>query len=420
MTDKISRRSFNKSIATGAAATGISILNAHGKGGIKDFKVALIGCGGRGTSAAGNCQQAAKKHGIGLKWVACADWVDDKAKSFGKGRGIPANKCFAGPLGYKKVMETDADIVLMATPPNFRPVHLEAAIDAGKNVFMEKPVAVDPPGARRIMAAGAKAKKKGLAIVAGTQRRHEAGYRKAAHLIENGAIGDILNGQVYWLGRVPWVKPRQKGQSDADYLVNNWVNWAMMSGDHICEQHVHNIDIANWFIGRNPVMALGFGGRSRRKTGDQYDFFSVDFDYGDGCHVHSMCRQNKGCYSRVGEEFNGTAGSFQGKVKSKAELDIKVPSFMDGNPLMVEHYDLMKSIIDGNPLNEAENVASATMAAIMGRISAYTGQIVRWTDVMTNKDSKFYSRKLTPTAEDFETGNVEAPKDNVIPIPPMV
>jgi len=419
MIDKISRRSFNKSLAAGAAATGFSILNAHGKAGMKEFKAALIGCGGRGTGSARDCQQAAKALGIELKWVACADWYDEKAKQFGKDRGIPEDKCFVGPLGYRKVMEADADIVLLATPPNFRPVHLEAAIDAGKNVFMEKPVAVDPPGARRIMAAGEKAKKKGLAIVAGTQRRHNARYRRAAHLIENGAIGDVLNGQVYWLGSVPFVRPRRPGQSDADYLVSNWVNWAMMSGDHICEQHVHNIDIANWFIGRNPVMALGFGGRSRRETGDQYDFFSIDLDYGEGCHVHSMCRQNKGCYSRVGEEFNGTEGSFHGKVKSKAKLDIKVPSFMDGNPYMVEHYDLMKSIIEGNPLNEAETVASATMAAIMGRISAYTGQVVRWTDVMANKDSKFYNRKLTPTAEDFETDNVVAPEDNVIPVPPM-
>jgi myo-inositol 2-dehydrogenase / D-chiro-inositol 1-dehydrogenase len=419
MQEKISRRNFNKSLAAGVAVGSFSILNAHGNGGVKEFKLALVGCGGRGSGAAGDCENAAKALGLPVKWVACCDWFDAKAKSFGQGRGIAEDKCFAGANGYKQVMESDADIVLLATPPNFRPPHLEAAVAAGKHVFMEKPVAVDPVGARRIIAAGETAKHKGLAIVAGTQRRHDARYKLAAHQIKNGALGDILNGQVYWLGSVPFVRPRQPGQSDADYLINNWVNWAMMSGDHIVEQHVHNIDIANWFIGRNPVMVLGFGGRSQRKTGDQYDFFSLDLDYGDGCHVHSMCRQNQGCYSRVGEVFTGTKGDFSGKVDSKAGLDIQVPAFMEGNPYMLEHYALLKGIIDGAPLNEAEAVADATMVAIMGRISAYTGQVVRWSDVMKNENSKYYKLKLTPSAEDFETGNVVAPEDDVIPLPPI-
>lgn len=419
MQRQMSRRNFSKSIAAGAAVGGFSILNARGQGGVKEFKAALIGCGGRGNGAARDCQAAAQKLGIGLKWVACADWFEQKSMGFGKDRGIPESHCFSGPNGYKQIMETDADIVLMATPPNFRPLHLEAAVKAGKHCFIEKPVAVDPPGVRHVMEIGELAKQKGLAIVAGTQRRHQARYREAAHLIENGAIGDILNGQVYWLGRVPWIKPRKPGQSDADYLVSNWVNWSMMSGDHICEQHVHNIDVANWFLGRNPVMALGFGGRSQRSTGDQYDFFSVDLDYGDGCHVHSMCRQNKGCYSRVGEVFEGCSGSYNGKISADKDMDIKMPSFMEGNPYMLEHYDMMQSIIAGNPLNEAEAVANANMAAVMGRISAYSGQIVRWVDVMSNQKSKFYNAVLTPTAKDFETGDVVAPKDDIVPVPPM-
>lgn len=419
MADKMSRRSFmNKTAVAGAVAGSFSIINARGQGGVKEFKVALVGCGGRGNGAANNCVEAAKELGINLKFVATGDWFESKAGQAGERFGVPEDKCFSGADAFRKVMETDAEIVILATPPAFRPVHFEVAVNAGKNVFMEKPVAVDPPGIRRLLAAGIKAKEKGLAVVAGTQRRHQDSYRISAHQIHNGAIGEILNGQVYWLGNVPWTRARQAGQSDADYLVNNWLNWSMMSGDHIVEQHVHNIDVANWFIGRNPIMANGFGGRTRRTTGDQFDFFSIDFDYGEGCHVHSMCRQNKGCYSRVGEAFTGTKGTWGGKVNSNAGLTIDTPQFKGGNPYMVEHYDLLESIIKNQPLNETENVGHSTMAAIMGRISAYTGQIVRWSDVMSTESSKYYNLKLAPTAEDFETGDVIAPPDDVFAMPP--
>lgn len=416
--NSLTRRGFlGQATALGTALGSFSVL-ANRQGAGREFKAALVGCGGRGNGAARNLIAAAAQLGVTIKWVAASDWFASKAQNFGKKQGIPLKNCFGGADGYRKVMASDADIVLQATPPNFRPLHLEAAVAAGKHSFVEKPVAVDPPGVRRILAAGEQAKQKGLAIVAGTQRRHDARYRAAAHRIRNGAIGDILNGQVYWLGRVPWVKPRQTGQSDADYLVSNWLNWSMMSGDHICEQHVHNLDVANWFIGRPPVMANGFGGRSRRESGDQYDFFSIDFDYGEGCHVHSMCRQIKGCYSRVGEVFAGTQGSYSGKIKSHADHEIEVPEFRGGNPYELEHYHMLESIIAENPHNEAEAVAHSTMAAVMGRISAYTGQIVRWHDVMANEKSKFYDFALTPTAEDFEAGTVVAPKDNVIAIPP--
>jgi myo-inositol 2-dehydrogenase / D-chiro-inositol 1-dehydrogenase len=419
MTGPISRRSFmGKTAAAGALVSSVSILNSRGQKGIKEFKLALIGCGGRGRRASQNCIEAAGLLGVGARLVAVADWFEAPSRGCGASMGVPEDKCFWGADAYRKIMETDADIVLMATPPAFRPLHLEAAVEAGKHAFIEKPVAVDPPGVRRIIAAGERAKVKGLTIVAGTQRRHQSNYRQAAHLIHNGAIGDVLGGQIYWLGGVPWVKRREPGQSDADYLVRNWLNWSMMSGDHICEQHVHNIDVANWFIGRTPLMATGMGGRTRRETGDQYDFFSVDFDYGKGCHVHSMCRQNRGCYSRVGEAFTGTQGTYDGRVRSNAGKDIKVPEFTSGSGMVVEHYDLMKSIIDEQGLNDAERVAHATMGSVMGRISAYTGQVVRWSDVMTNENSAFYNRALSPAPEDFETGGVTAPPDDVFAVPP--
>jgi len=417
--EPITRKNFiGNAAAVGATLSSFSVLTSRGEASGRVFKAALVGCGGRGNGAAKNLTAAAKQLGVSIQWVAAADWFDEKAKRCGKKFEIPEARCYGGADGYRKVMESDAEIVVQATTPNFRPLHLEAAVAAGKHSFVEKPVAVDPPGARRIIAVGEQAKQKALAIVAGTQRRHEARYRAAAHQIHNGAIGDILNGQVYWLGRVPWIRPRKPGQNDPDYLIQNWLNWSMMSGDHICEQHVHNLDVANWFIGRNPVMANGFGGRSKRTTGDQYDFFSIDFDYGEGCHVQSMCRQIAGCYSRVGEVFAGTEGTYSGKIKSRAGLDIKVPTFREGNPYVNEHYHMLESIIAEKPLNEAETVANATMAAIMGRISAYTGQIVRWSDVMDNEKSRFYNYAVGPTAEDFETGNVVAPEDDVISLPP--
>lgn len=417
----LSRRNFVKTTtAAGAVAVGFSLLDAGAKGLGKDIKLALVGCGGRGNGALKQCLQAAKMNQVEGKVVATCDWFKNKAVEAGSSYGVPENMCFDGADGYKKVMETDADLVLMATPPNFRPIHFEAAIRAGKHCFVEKPIAVDPPGVRRFLAAGEQATTKRLAVVAGTQRRYESGYRKNKHLIEKGAIGKILNGQVYWCARVPWIRERTQGQSDQDYLLNNWLNWCMMSGDHIVEQHVHQLDVTNWFLGRPPVTAHAFGGRARRTTGDTYDFFSVDYDYGDDCHVHSMCRQIEGCYTRVGESYTGTKGRVSGGGKiSPADLsvDLSTPEFMEGSGQVLEHYELIKSIKDAKPLNAAQDVAYATMTAIMGRMSAYTGQVVRWTDVMSNSDSKFYNLTLNPTAEDFETGNVKAPRDDVIPIP---
>ena len=203
-------------------------------------------------------------------------------------------------------------------------------------------------------------------------------------------------------------------------MVRNWLNFNEMSGDHIVEQHVHNLDVANWFIGHPPNLAIGFGGRARRITGNQFDFFSIDFDYGDGCHIHSMCRQVNGCYTRISEFFSGTEGQTwgNGRLKSTNDKKIEILDFAEhGGPYVQEHIDLMQSIIDGKPLNEARRVAESTLTAIMGRISAYTGQLVRWSDLTENAKSPFYNRALSPSAEDFESGNVKAPEDDVVPIP---
>jgi myo-inositol 2-dehydrogenase/D-chiro-inositol 1-dehydrogenase len=413
----LSRRDFMKTTAAGTAAilAGKSVIFAGSAK--RKLKIALIGCGGRGNGALGNCLEAATHiNGLELEVVATADWFKQKAESTGGRYQLDKSKCFGGADAYKKLLETDVDVVLIATSPNFRPVHFEAAIKAGKHVFMEKPVAVDPPGARKIIEAGELAKKKGLGVVAGTQRRHQANYQRIQYAVERGAIGKIVGGCVWWCGGALWYKTKDPNESDADYMVRNWVSFTEMSGDHIVEQHVHNLDVANWYIGHPPDNALGFGGRARRKTGNQFDFHSVDFDYGDGVRIHSMCRQINGTDGAVREFFAGTEGQTWGDGGLKGK-QIKPPDFPDRNAYVQEHVDLLESILKSEPLNEARNVAESTLTAIMGRISTYTGKLVRWKDLTENTGSPWYNLTLTPTAMDFETGEVVAPPDDVVPIP---
>jgi predicted dehydrogenase len=407
-------------VGLAAALGGPAAFTADGFAGAakKKMKVGLLGCGGRGNGALENCMEAVKYiDGLELQVVATADWFKQKAEKAGEKYQVPASQCFGGADGYKKLLETDADLVLTAAPPNFRPVHFEAAVKAGKHVFMEKPVAVDPPGARRIIEAGELAKKKGLGVVAGTQRRHQANYLRTQYAIERGAIGKIRGGCIWWCGGALWFRTQEPGESDADYMVRNWVSFTEMSGDHIVEQHVHNIDVANWYIGHPPIRALGFGGRARRKTGNQFDFHSVQFDYADDLHIHSMCRQINGTYSRVSEHFIGSEGSTWGDGKMESAKTIDVPEFPDRNAYVQEHVNLLNSILKGEPLNEARNVAESTLTAIMGRIATYTGQMVQWSDLTENKNSQWYNLTLKPTAEDFEKGEVVAPEDDVAPIP---
>ena len=417
-TSAISRRDFIKTSASGAAAVlaGKSVIFAAPAK--RKLRIALIGCGGRGNGALKNCMEAAQHIGVELEVVATADWFKDKAEEAGKNYNVPQSRCFGGANGYKKLLDTDIDLMLTAAPPGFRPVHFEAAINAGKHVFMEKPVAVDPPGARRVIEAGELAKKKGLAVVAGTQRRHQRDYLRNAYAIKHGAIGDIRGGCVWWCGNIPWVKKRQSGDTDADYMARNWLNFVEMSGDHIVEQHLHNLDVANWFIGHPPIKAVGFGGRAHRVSGNQFDFFSIQLDYADDLHIHSMCRQIAGCYNLVSEHFVGSEGSAWGGGKMQTKKNIDIPDFPEhGGPQVQEHVDLLNSILEDKPLNEARNVAESTLTAIMGRISAYTGQIVRWSDLIEKADSQWYNLTLKPTAEDFEKGEVVAPPDDVVPVP---
>jgi len=412
------RRDFmKKAVATTVAAGGISTLVtapalAQEK---KSFKIGLIGCGGRGSGALDNCLQAGKVLGVEMQVVGLCDAFEDRVRGLANQYKVPKKNLFIGFNEYKKLLETDVEVVLLATPPNFRPVHLMAAIKAGKHVFMEKPVAVDPPGVRMVIEAGELAKQKNLSIVAGTQRRHSRGYRETAKAIQEGAVGRILGGAVYWCGGALWRREKDPSWSDAEYMVRNWVSFTEMSGDHIVEQHVHNLDIMNWYMGGPPQSALGFGMRARRKTGNQYDFFSLDLEYPQGVHIHSMCRQINGTDGGVYEHLLGE----KGKVPFIGSKDKAV--FLEGCPesggdYVQEHIDLLYGIQKGKLENEARNVATSTGIAIMGRIACYTGKKVEWSQLM-EQGGKYYDLTLKPSAEDFERGEVKAPADDVIQLP---
>ncbi len=417
---KISRRNFVQ--ATGAAAaTPFFVPRSFGLSAPKKLKVALIGCGGRGNGALENHMEAVKvindqlSLGLEVQVVATADFFKRSAENAGKKYGVPANQCFDGPTAYQKAIAAGPDIILTAAPPVFRPVHFETAIKAGKHVFFEKPVAVDPPGVRRVIAAGEEAKKKGLSVVAGTQRRHSRGYNERWAAIKQGLHGRIMGGRVAWsmgkiFGNSP-IKPKNPGDLAGG---GRWQLWVEMSGDHICEQHVHNIDVANWFLDSHPVSAGGFGWRARRIAGNMYDFFSVDFEYPHNVHIHSMCRQVGGCWNWVGEDFTYEKGG--GKPESVPYDGLP----RKGNDYVDEHIHLLLSILGEKikePINEARNVAWATGAAILGREAAYSGDRISWADMYEKQGSKWYNLRLRPQPEDFETGNLVYPKDGDIRIP---
>jgi len=414
----MNRRTFlGNSTLLSAGLVATPVFAASTAGASKKVKVGLIGCGGRGNGAIKDFKAACAILGLEAELVAVGDAFKDKADGTGKQHGLAPERCFGGYDNYQKVIASGCDYVLMTAPPAFRPLHFAAAVEAGKHCFIEKPVAVDPVGARSIIATGEKAKAKGLAVVTGTQRRHQAGYLKNKALIDAGAIGEIKGGVVQWNGTVPWIKRRNEGESNADYLARNWLNFNEMSGDHIVEQHVHNLDVAVWFLGRLPVTALGFGGRARRETGNMFDFFSVDYDFGDDVHIHSQCRQLSGAYGRVGEMFTGTEGVCLGGGKLTGK-NVSVPEIKldSDNGMIQEHVDMIRGVMTGKPLNHAKRIAEVTAVAIMGRISAYTGQMVRWADLMENESSPFYNMACSPAAIDFEKGPVELPEE-VPPVP---
>ncbi len=434
MSKDLNRRQF---IGIGAAAaTGTLVLGCSGKRS-RELKLpplldeapdgpmltaGLIGCGGRGTGAAIDFLNAGPNLNVTALGDVFRDRLDGCAQRLKEEKGIeiPETNKFIGFDSFQKVLDSGVDIVILATPPHFRPEHFAAAIEAKKHVFMEKPIAVDPVGIRSVMSAAKRADALGLSVVTGTQRRHSRRYVETYTHIANGAIGEIVSGNCYWNQSQLWYRTWKSGWSEMEYMIRDWVNWQWLSGDHIVEQHVHNIDVINWFAESYPIKAVGFGARQRRVTGDQYDFFSVDFVCENGMHLHSMCRQINGCAQNVSEWIVGSKGTsncvdkifdLKGKViwqyeypKNEGGEEIKGDKI---SPYVQEHIDLVTAIRTNKSINEAENTAISNMVAIMGRISAYTGKETTWEEMMSS------DLRLGP--KEYAFGAVDVSKS--IPVP---
>ena len=358
----------------------------------KELKVGLVGCGGRGTGAIQNLLEAAN----GIVVTAYGDVFADRIESCRKtvkenfGQDVPDANCFVGFDAYKKVIDM-VDMVILTTPPNFRPYHFQYASEKGVHSFLEKPIFVDPKGYRVTMAAAKVAEAKGLSVITGTQRRHQRPYVEANKQIQAGIIGNITGGNVYWNQSMLWYKQRQAGWSDMEWNIRDWVNWKWLSGDHIVEQHVHNIDVFTWMSGLKPLKANSFGARHRRITGDQYDMFSTDFEFENGVHLHSMCRQIDGTSTSVHEEIHGTKGywnsdteeirDWQGQLLWKFDKDAAEAEFKQHNPYVLEHVDWVNHIRRGQMHDEAPQTAISTLAAVMARESAYTGKVTEWDEI---------------------------------------
>lgn len=390
MTPPIDRRQLLSASAASAAALSLPRF-AWGQAS-DTIKVGVIGCGGRGTGAAHNCIDSSD----GIEVVAMGDLMEDRLNSSRSslsqresGYAVTDDHCFVGWDAYEKVIASDVDLVILATPPHFRPMHLRAAIDAGKHVFMEKPVAVDAPGVRTVIAAGEDARAKGLGIVAGTQRRHQFEYIETIKRIHDGEIGEIVGGQCWWNQGGLWMKPREDDWTDMEWQLRNWLYFTWLSGDHICEQHIHNIDVLNWAIGGPPKKAVGMGGRQSRTDpayGHVFDHFAVEYEYEGGVLIQSHCRQVDNCANKVAERVVGTKGVSNPSGTIRGESNWRY----DGDrpsPYVQEHTDLIASIRAGEPLNEAKRVAESTLSAIMGRMSAYSGQAVTFEQALASEET---------------------------------
>ena len=391
--DGLTRRELLKSSAFAAGAlalTGATGPLAEARGS-NTIRVGVIGCGGRGSGAAHDCVDSSQ----GVQIVALADVFGDCLGRLKNEFKVPDNRCFTGLNAYKELLALDdVNLVIIATPPGFKPVQFAEAIRRGKNVFIEKPVATCPAGIKMIIETAEQAAQKGLAVVAGTQRRHEAKYVEAMKRIHDGAIGEIISAQCYWnmgslwvdRAKANWDNYKSGKYSDVEWQIRNWLFTGWLSGDHICEQHVHNIDVVNWAFDALPEQVHGLGGRQYRtepQYGNIYDHFGVEFFYPNDVRTISMCRQIEGTTGNVSERVVGTKGVWQSDT---ASIQGEKPWRYEGpnpNPYVVEHTDLIESIRSGKPLNEAKRVAESTMCAIMARESAYARQQFKTSWFMT-------------------------------------
>jgi len=398
---KKTRREFVKktALATTAILSAPLPLEATANvNGEKKLKLAVVGCGGRGSGAA--VQALTADDNVDL--VAMADVFADRIErsllgiqEYFEGEKkirVKEKNRFVGFDAYKKAIDL-ADVVILTTPPGFRPYHFEYAIQNGKHVFMEKPLATDPVGIRKVLDTAKIAKAKNLNVVVGLQRRYQLSYIELKKKIDQGAIGKIRSGQVYWNDAGVWVNKRQAGQTELEYQMRNWYYFNWLCGDHILEQHIHNIDVANWFIGDYPILAQGMGGRQVRNGkdhGEIFDHHFVEFTYASGAVISSQCRHIPGTMNRVDEVFQGTKGSLEigkGEITDlEGRSQYKYPSKLgeDPNPYQVEHNLLFEAIREGKVISDAENGAMSTITAILGRMATYTGKKITLEQVMNS------------------------------------
>ena len=380
-----------KLLKTGSAlAATLPFSSSAQAGGSDEIKVAVIGAGGRGRGAATQTLNAG-----GTKIVAVADAFRDNAERavaglkerFKERVDVPAERIFDGFDGYRAAIDA-AEVVILATTPGFRPAHFEYAVEQGKHVFMEKPVAVDAPGIRRVLAAAKKADEKNLKVVCGLQRRYQNSYIETLEQIKSGVIGEITSAQVYWNGGGVWVRERAEGMTEMEYQMRNWYYFNWLCGDHIVEQHVHNLDVMNWFKGGPPMKAQGMGGRQVRigpETGEIFDHHYVEYTYADGTVMNSQCRHQRGAMNRVTEVVGAQNGrAMPGRILDRGGKTIWRFKGEKNDPYQTEHDVLYKHIREDKPINNAYYTAASTMTAILGRMVTYSGKEIKYDDALAN------------------------------------
>jgi len=420
-----------RALSTTAGTLGALSLarTAHAEG-RELIRIALIGCGGRGTGAAVNALSNATTPNVRL--VAMADAFENRLQASLKAItarckdkvDVPPDRRFTGLDAYKKAIACEVDMVLLCTPPGFRPMQFEAAVAAGRHVFMEKPLAVDAPGIRRIMAANEKAKKKGLLVAVGHHLRHEVKHREVIRRVHDGAIGRLRFLRAYFNSTGVWYRPRQPGQTEMQFQVNNWYYFTWLSGDHIVEQHVHDLDVMNWLAQSHPVKARGMGGRQARTpqwaeaqgygasaVGEIFDHHSVEFQYPDGTMMYSFCRHMPGCWNSFSEHAHGTKGyvSIEGHGRAVMHVAGKAPQQWERGPdgHQLEHDHLFAALLAGEPYNECDWAAESSMTAIMGRMATYSGKEVTWDEAINSQldlGPKEYSWDAEPPVKPDENG----------------
>lgn len=389
----------------------------------RPLKAGLIGCGGRGTGAAVNFRDA----GNGLTVTMLADIFPDKMAQCRKTLKeydieVPDENCFLGFDAYKKVIDSDVDVVLLCTPPVFRAREFAYAVEKGKHVFLEKPCAIDPVGARSILRSAKLAEQKGFSVISGTIRRSQRDCVETFRRVADGAIGDIVSAQVIRNGGTLWHKDRQPGWSDMEYVMRNWPNFCCISGDLLTEQFIHEIDMMSWFLGdRKPLRAIGYGGRQRRVTGDVYDFFSIQYIYDNGMRTNCASRQIDGCDNELYVMVYGMKGStncFDTIYNPDGSVAWQYPApkpddpdqtWAVKNPYVQEHIRLVTAIRNGEPINDVETHVQSVLMAIMGRMAAYTGKCVTWDEIMASD--------LDLSLENYEFGPYPGGVNEIVPKP---